>query len=140
MGTFLSLVGLAGACFFLILKYRVLIKHWFHSPPGIPVQIEEVRVRASSWEACRAPRPPLAPHRTAGGRAGDTEVRVKSSAGFSLSRVHSSLIHNSQGGETAQCLSEGERINKWDALCTRGGTLFSLEKEIPTPAGRVDEP
>lgn len=41
VGTFLSLVGLAGACFFLILKYRVLIKHWFQSPPGIPVQIEE---------------------------------------------------------------------------------------------------
>lgn len=42
--TFLGLAGLAGACVFLILRFRGLIKHWFHTPPGIPVQIEEVRV------------------------------------------------------------------------------------------------
>ncbi|XP_054431957.1 interferon gamma receptor 2 [Pteronotus mesoamericanus] len=41
LGTFLSLIGLAGACLFLILRYRGLIKYWFHSPPGIPVQIRE---------------------------------------------------------------------------------------------------
>nr|KAF6268898.1 interferon gamma receptor 2 [Pipistrellus kuhlii] len=39
--TFLGLAGLAGACVFLILRFRGLIKYWFHTPPGIPVQIEE---------------------------------------------------------------------------------------------------
>ncbi|KAM7132195.1 interferon gamma receptor 2 [Molossus nigricans] len=41
VATFLSLAGAAGSCLFVILKYRGLIKHWFHTPPGIPVQIEE---------------------------------------------------------------------------------------------------
>lgn len=41
VATFLSLAGLAGACVFLILRFRGLIKHCFRSPPGIPVQIEE---------------------------------------------------------------------------------------------------
>ncbi|KAF6119077.1 interferon gamma receptor 2 [Phyllostomus discolor] len=41
MGTFLSLTALAGACVFLTLRYRGLIKHWLHSPPGVPVQIGE---------------------------------------------------------------------------------------------------
>ncbi|KAM5333126.1 interferon gamma receptor 2 [Glossophaga mutica] len=41
LGTFLSLTGLAGACVFLTLRYRGLIKRWLHSPPGIPVQIGE---------------------------------------------------------------------------------------------------
>ncbi|XP_036098689.1 interferon gamma receptor 2 isoform X2 [Molossus molossus] len=41
VATFLSLAGVAGSCLFVILKYRGLIKHWFHTPPGIPVQIEE---------------------------------------------------------------------------------------------------
>lgn len=49
VATFLSLAGLAGACVFLILRFRGLIKYWFHSPPGIPAQIEEVR--AHRWEA-----------------------------------------------------------------------------------------
>lgn len=46
VATFLSLAGLAGACVFLILRFRGLIKYWFRSPPGIPAQIEEVRVPA----------------------------------------------------------------------------------------------
>ncbi|EPQ04274.1 Interferon gamma receptor 2 [Myotis brandtii] len=46
VATFLSLAALAGACVFLILRFRGLIKHWFRSPPGIPAQIEEVRVLA----------------------------------------------------------------------------------------------
>lgn len=41
LGTFLTLGGLAGACLFLTWKYRGLIKYWCHSPPHIPVQIEE---------------------------------------------------------------------------------------------------
>lgn len=41
VAAFLSLAGLAGACVFLILRFRALIKYWFQSPPGIPVQIEE---------------------------------------------------------------------------------------------------
>ncbi|PNJ45949.1 IFNGR2 isoform 6, partial [Pongo abelii] len=42
VGTFSLLLVLAGACFFLVLKYRGLIKYWFHTPPSIPLQIEEV--------------------------------------------------------------------------------------------------
>ncbi|XP_066226404.1 interferon gamma receptor 2 [Saccopteryx leptura] len=41
VGTFLTLFGLAGACLVVIQRYKGLIKHWFHSPPGIPVQVEE---------------------------------------------------------------------------------------------------
>ncbi|XP_019585773.2 interferon gamma receptor 2 [Rhinolophus sinicus] len=41
VGTFLLLSVLAGGCFFLVLKYRSLIKYWFQSPPSIPLQIEE---------------------------------------------------------------------------------------------------
>uniref|UniRef100_A0A8C8WY82 Interferon gamma receptor 2 n=1 Tax=Panthera leo TaxID=9689 RepID=A0A8C8WY82_PANLE len=41
VGLFLFLSMLAGACFFLVLKYRGLVKYWFHSPPSIPLQIEE---------------------------------------------------------------------------------------------------
>uniref|UniRef100_G3U2E2 Interferon gamma receptor 2 n=1 Tax=Loxodonta africana TaxID=9785 RepID=G3U2E2_LOXAF len=41
VGTFLSVVLPMGACFFLVLKYRGLVKYWFHSPPKIPLQIEE---------------------------------------------------------------------------------------------------
>nr|KAF6474407.1 interferon gamma receptor 2 [Rousettus aegyptiacus] len=41
IGTFLVLAMLAGSCLFLVLKYRGLIKYWFHSPPSIPLQIEE---------------------------------------------------------------------------------------------------
>ncbi|XP_004474570.1 interferon gamma receptor 2 [Dasypus novemcinctus] len=40
-GTFLVVLALAGACYFLMLRYRGLIKYWFHSPPRIPSQIEE---------------------------------------------------------------------------------------------------
>nr|XP_055229890.1 interferon gamma receptor 2 isoform X1 [Gorilla gorilla gorilla] len=47
VGTFSLLSVLAGACFFLVLKYRGLIKYWFHTPPSIPLQIEEVRVHTS---------------------------------------------------------------------------------------------
>uniref|UniRef100_A0A8C5UVP0 Interferon gamma receptor 2 n=2 Tax=Microcebus murinus TaxID=30608 RepID=A0A8C5UVP0_MICMU len=41
VGTFSLLLVLAGACFFLVLKYGGLIKYWFHAPPSIPAQIEE---------------------------------------------------------------------------------------------------
>ncbi|XP_017654386.1 interferon gamma receptor 2 isoform X2 [Nannospalax galili] len=41
LGTFLVLLMLSGACFFLFLKYQSLVKYWFHTPPSIPVQIEE---------------------------------------------------------------------------------------------------
>ncbi|XP_061049960.1 interferon gamma receptor 2 [Eubalaena glacialis] len=41
MGTFLLLSVVVGACLFLVLKYRGLVKYWFHSPPSIPSQIEE---------------------------------------------------------------------------------------------------
>ncbi|KAM5281178.1 interferon gamma receptor 2 [Ctenodactylus gundi] len=41
VGGFSVLLALAGTCFFLILRYRGLIKHWFHTPPSIPSQIEE---------------------------------------------------------------------------------------------------
>lgn len=41
VGTFLVLAMLAGSCLLLVLKYRGLIKYWFHSPPSIPLQIEE---------------------------------------------------------------------------------------------------
>ncbi|XP_045396527.1 interferon gamma receptor 2 [Lemur catta] len=41
VGTFSLLLALAGACFFLVLKYRGLVKHWFRTPPSIPAQIEE---------------------------------------------------------------------------------------------------
>lgn len=41
VATFFSLSGLVGACLFLVLKYRGLVKYWFHSPPNIPSQIEE---------------------------------------------------------------------------------------------------
>uniref|UniRef100_A0A2K6PYB9 Interferon gamma receptor 2 n=2 Tax=Rhinopithecus roxellana TaxID=61622 RepID=A0A2K6PYB9_RHIRO len=41
VGTFSLLSVVAGACFFLVLKYRGLIKYWFHTPPSIPLQIEE---------------------------------------------------------------------------------------------------
>nr|XP_023485825.1 interferon gamma receptor 2 [Equus caballus] len=41
IGTFLLLSAMAGACLFLVLKYRGLVKYWFQSPPSIPVQIEE---------------------------------------------------------------------------------------------------
>ncbi|XP_065769729.1 interferon gamma receptor 2 isoform X1 [Muntiacus reevesi] len=39
--TFLVLLVVVGVCLFLVLKYRGLVKHWFHSPPSIPSQIEE---------------------------------------------------------------------------------------------------
>ncbi|XP_026367397.2 interferon gamma receptor 2 isoform X1 [Ursus arctos] len=41
VGIFLLLSALAGACFFLVLRYKGLVKYWFHSPPSIPSQIEE---------------------------------------------------------------------------------------------------
>ncbi|KAM6224030.1 interferon gamma receptor 2 [Rhynchocyon petersi] len=41
VGLFLSLVLVAAICFFLVLKYRGVVKYWFHSPPKIPLQIEE---------------------------------------------------------------------------------------------------
>lgn len=47
VGTFLLLLVVVGACLFLVLKFRGLVKYWFHSPPRIPVQIEEVRVYTS---------------------------------------------------------------------------------------------
>ena len=40
--TFLVLSVMVGSCLFLVLRYRGLVKHWFHSPPSIPSQIEEV--------------------------------------------------------------------------------------------------
>ncbi|XP_027376416.1 interferon gamma receptor 2 isoform X1 [Bos indicus x Bos taurus] len=39
--TFLVLSVVVGSCLFLVLRYRGLVKHWFHSPPRIPSQIEE---------------------------------------------------------------------------------------------------
>ncbi|XP_049641749.1 interferon gamma receptor 2 [Suncus etruscus] len=39
--TFLGLIFLLGICFFLILRYGVYFKRWFHTPPSIPLQIEE---------------------------------------------------------------------------------------------------
>uniref|UniRef100_A0A8C3VSM6 Interferon gamma receptor 2 n=1 Tax=Catagonus wagneri TaxID=51154 RepID=A0A8C3VSM6_9CETA len=41
VGTFLLLSVVVGACLFLVLKFRGLVKYWFHAPPSIPVQIEE---------------------------------------------------------------------------------------------------
>ncbi|XP_047420229.1 interferon gamma receptor 2 isoform X2 [Sciurus carolinensis] len=41
VGVFTLLLALAGACFFLVLKYRELVKYCFHTPPSIPAQIEE---------------------------------------------------------------------------------------------------
>lgn len=41
LGVFSLLLVLAGTCYFLVLKYRGLVKYWFHSPPNIPLQIEE---------------------------------------------------------------------------------------------------
>uniref|UniRef100_A0A8C5JU97 Interferon gamma receptor 2 n=1 Tax=Jaculus jaculus TaxID=51337 RepID=A0A8C5JU97_JACJA len=41
LGTFSALLVLAGSCFFLFQKYRGLVKYWFHTPPSIPVKIEE---------------------------------------------------------------------------------------------------
>lgn len=46
VGAFTLLLALAGACFFLVLKYRELVKYCFHTPPSIPAQIEEVYVLA----------------------------------------------------------------------------------------------
>ncbi|GAB5576297.1 interferon gamma receptor 2 [Prionailurus iriomotensis] len=48
VGLFLFLSMLAGACFFLVLKYRGLVKYWFHSPPSIPLQIEESRANSTT--------------------------------------------------------------------------------------------
>lgn len=42
LGVFSFLLVLAGACYFLVLKYRGHAKYWFHSPPSIPQHIEEV--------------------------------------------------------------------------------------------------
>uniref|UniRef100_A0A8C2YMC2 Interferon gamma receptor 2 n=1 Tax=Chinchilla lanigera TaxID=34839 RepID=A0A8C2YMC2_CHILA len=41
VGIFALLLALTGGCFFLVLRYQELIKYWFHTPPGIPSQIEE---------------------------------------------------------------------------------------------------
>ncbi|XP_076973617.1 interferon gamma receptor 2 [Tamandua tetradactyla] len=41
LGTLLLVLALTGAFFFLVLKYRGLVKYWFQSPPRIPLQIEE---------------------------------------------------------------------------------------------------
>ncbi|XP_027785163.2 interferon gamma receptor 2 isoform X1 [Marmota flaviventris] len=41
VGTLLSLLLLAGACFFLVLKYGSMVKYLFRTPPSIPAQIEE---------------------------------------------------------------------------------------------------
>ncbi|XP_004711387.1 interferon gamma receptor 2 [Echinops telfairi] len=41
VGIFLSVTLLITVCFFLALKYRGVIKYWVHSPPKIPLQIEE---------------------------------------------------------------------------------------------------
>lgn len=41
VGTFLGLIFLLGICFFLITRYTVYFKRWFHTPPTIPLQIEE---------------------------------------------------------------------------------------------------
>ncbi|KAM5154324.1 interferon gamma receptor 2 isoform 2-T2 [Callospermophilus lateralis] len=41
VGTLLSLLLLAGACFFLVLKYGSVVKYLFRTPPSIPAQIEE---------------------------------------------------------------------------------------------------
>ncbi|XP_058517673.1 interferon gamma receptor 2 [Ochotona princeps] len=41
LGVFSFLLVLAGACYFLVLKYRGHAKYWFHSPPSIPQHIEE---------------------------------------------------------------------------------------------------
>lgn len=41
VGAFLGLIFLLGICFFLIMRYGVYFKRWFHTPPSIPLQIEE---------------------------------------------------------------------------------------------------
>ncbi|XP_004620395.2 interferon gamma receptor 2 [Sorex araneus] len=41
VGVFLALAIPVGACLFLVLRYKDLIKAWFHTPPRIPLQIEE---------------------------------------------------------------------------------------------------
>lgn len=50
VGTFLGLIFLLGICFFLIMRYGVYFKHWFHTPPSIPLQIEEVCVCSNDLE------------------------------------------------------------------------------------------
>ena len=47
--TFLVLSVVVGSCFFLVLRYRGLVKPWFHSPPRVPPQIEEVCTRPQGW-------------------------------------------------------------------------------------------
>ncbi|XP_060054636.1 interferon gamma receptor 2 isoform X2 [Erinaceus europaeus] len=41
VGTFSLLSVLMGTFLFLFLRYRGLLKYWFHTPPSIPLQIEE---------------------------------------------------------------------------------------------------
>ncbi|XP_075398472.1 interferon gamma receptor 2 [Tenrec ecaudatus] len=41
VGIFLPVALPVAVCFFLTLKYRGVIKYWVHSPPKIPLQIEE---------------------------------------------------------------------------------------------------
>ncbi|XP_055965369.1 interferon gamma receptor 2 [Sorex fumeus] len=41
LSIFLVLIILVVVCLFLVLRYRDLIKLWFHRPPRIPLQIEE---------------------------------------------------------------------------------------------------
>lgn len=41
VGTFVALATLAGLCLFLVLRYGGLVKLWFHTPPSVPLQIQE---------------------------------------------------------------------------------------------------
>ncbi|XP_069405263.1 interferon gamma receptor 2 isoform X4 [Ovis canadensis] len=55
--TFLVLSVVVGSCLFLVLKYRGLVKHWFHSPPSIPSQIEEPHRSPPPQGTVRQPGP-----------------------------------------------------------------------------------
>ena len=57
--TFLVLSVVVGSCLFLVLKYRGLVKHWFHSPPSIPSQIEEVCVCTPTGVTGQSFLPPI---------------------------------------------------------------------------------
>lgn len=99
LGTFLSLAGLAGACVFLTLRYRGLIKHWLHSPPGVPVQIGEVSARAGPWG-----------RRRLGGRSGQSGGRrygLKAGWGRLCPGVHGSLTHGSRETAAPQAAIRG---------------------------------
>ena len=99
--TFLVLLVVVGSCLFLVLKYRGLVKHWFHSPPSIPSQIEEVCVYTSTGvDESQSFLPPVTPQSGTVDKATDTEIGVKSGPCYLYPHLHSSIIHHSQKVET----------------------------------------